>query len=160
MKILIVSDNHGRTGNLEQVIKTHADMDYFIHAGDTEGSEDYIEALLDCPSAIVGGNNDYFSGLPHELTVQVGKYKVWITHGHTYSIYSGYDRIEREMNRRGVDFAVVGHTHMPKGEWCGEDRAVVNPGSISLPRQPGRRPSYVVMEIDREDQVHFTVCCL
>ena len=82
MKILIVSDNHGRTGNLEQVIKEQGKIDYFLHAGDTEGSEDYIEALLDCPSAIVGGNNDYFSGLPSELTVKIGKYKVWITHGH------------------------------------------------------------------------------
>ena len=113
MKILIVSDNHGRTGTLEQVIKMQTDIDYFIHAGDTEGSEDYIEALLDCPRAIVGGNNDYFSGLPHELTVQIGNYKIWIPHGHSYSIYGGYARIEREMNRRGADFAVVGHTHMP-----------------------------------------------
>ncbi|MBQ8814794.1 MAG: metallophosphoesterase [Lachnospiraceae bacterium] len=159
MKILIVSDNHGRTGNLEQVIKEQGNIDYFLHAGDTEGSEDYIEALLDCPSAIVGGNNDYFSGLPSELMVNIGKYKVWITHGHMYSIYMGYGRIEKEMNRRGADFAVVGHTHMPKIEWCG-DKAIVNPGSISLPRQPGRKPSYVIMEIDREEQVHFTVCYL
>lgn len=159
MKILIISDNHGRTGNLEQVIKNLGPIDYFLHAGDTEGSEDYIEALLDCPSAIVGGNNDYFSGLPSELTVQLGKYKVWITHGHTYGIYAGTWRIEQEMDRRGADIAVVGHTHMPKIEWCG-DKAVINPGSISQPRQPGRKPSYMVMEIDGDGEVHFTICYL
>lgn len=159
MKILIVSDNHGRTGNLEGVIERVGDIDYLLHAGDTEGTEDYIEALLDCPSAIVGGNNDYFSGLPSELTVQLGKYKVWITHGHMYSIYMGTGRIVKEMDRRGVDITVVGHTHIPKIEWCGE-KAVVNPGSISLPRQPGRRPSYLLMEIDNDGEVHFTICYL
>lgn len=159
MKILIVSDNHGRTGNLEQLVKAHGDMDYFIHAGDTEGSEDYIAALVDCPSAIVGGNNDYFSDMPTDLTVSLGKNKVWITHGHLYGIYRGSARLEKEMDRRGADFTVVGHTHMPKIEWCG-DKAIVNPGSISQPRQPGRRPSYIIMEIDREEQVHFTICYL
>lgn len=159
MKILIVSDNHGRTGNLEQVIKEQGKIDYFLHAGDTEGSEDYIEALLDCPHVIVGGNNDYFSGLPYEETFCLGKYKVFMTHGHTYGIYAGTARIEKEMERRGADIAIVGHTHVPKIEWCG-DKVVLNPGSISLPRQSGRRPSYIVMEIDGEGEAHFTICYL
>ena len=159
MKILIVSDNHGRTGNLEQVIKNQSPIDYLLHAGDTEGTEDYIEALLDCPSAIVSGNNDFFSGLPFELTVKLGKYKVWITHGHMYGIYMGTKRLEKEMEYRDVDIAVVGHTHMPMIQWCG-DKVIVNPGSISLPRQPGRKPSYMIMEIDRDGEAHFTICFL
>lgn len=159
MKILIVSDNHGRTGNLDQVIKAQAPFDYFLHAGDTEGTEDYIEALLDCPHAIVAGNNDYFSGLPRELTVKLGKYKVWINHGHMYGVYTGTQRLEREMEYREADIAVVGHTHMPGIDWCG-DKVILNPGSISRPRQAGGRPSYIVMEIDSEGEAHFTICYL
>lgn len=159
MKILIVSDNHRRTGNLESVIRNQGKLDYFIHAGDTMGSEDYIEALLDCPCAIVGGNNDYFSGLPYELTVKLGNYKVWITHGHNYAIYRGTETIKREMERRGVDIAVVGHTHVPMLEHFG-GKTIINPGSISEPRQSGYRPSYVLMEIDREGEAHFTICYL
>lgn len=159
MKILIVSDNHGRTGNLERVIKNQGKLDYVIHAGDTMGSEDYIEAILDCPLVIVGGNNDYFSGLPSEATVNLGKYKVWVTHGHGYGIYRGTERIEEAMADRGADIAVVGHTHVPMIKYCG-GRTIVNPGSISEPRQTGRRPSYALMEIDREGEAHVTICYL
>lgn len=159
MKILIVSDNHGRTGNLERVIKAQGKLDYLIHAGDTMGSEDYIEAILDCPCVIVGGNNDYFSGLQSDASVNLGKYKVWVTHGHGYGIYRGTERIEAEMVSRGVDIAVVGHTHVPMLKQIGE-RIIVNPGSISEPRQWGRRPSYALMEIDRDGEVHVTICYL
>lgn len=159
MKILIVSDNHGRTGNLERVIREQGNLDYVLHAGDTEGSEDYIEALLECPCVIVSGNNDYFSGLPHESVLKLGKYKVWVTHGHTYGIYRGTEQLEREMARREVDIAVIGHTHVPMIHQSGE-KIIVNPGSISLPRQSGHRPSYILMEIDREGEVHFTICYL
>ena len=160
MRVLIVSDTHGRNSGYLDLLEQSEKMDMVIHCGDVEGSEYLISESAGCKTVIVQGNNDYFSGLPHELTVQLGKYKVWITHGHTYGIYSGNARIEQEMNRRGADFAVVGHTHIPKIEWCGEDKAIINPGSISLPRQPGRQPSYAIMEIDRDEQVHFTVCCL
>ena len=34
---------------------------------------------------------------------------------------------------------------------------VLNPGSLSFPRQDGRRPSYMLMEIDREGEAHYTV---
>ena len=159
MKILIVSDNHGRTGNLERVLREQGKIDYFLHLGDTEGSEDYIEALLDCPHVIVAGNNDYFSDLPDEKTFKLGKYKIWMTHGHLYGIYMGTGKLEREMARRGVDIAMVGHTHVPMIQWCGE-RVILNPGSISYPRQSGRRPSYMIMEIDRDGEAHFTICYL
>ena len=156
MKILIVSDNHRRTGNLEKLISSQGNLDYFIHAGDTMGSEDYIEALLDCPCAIVAGNNDYFSGLPSELTVTLGKYKIWITHGHGYGVYRGTERIRQEMDHRGVDVAVVGHTHVPMLEQF-DGKTIINPGSISEPRQSGYRPSYALMEIDRDGEAHFTI---
>ena len=36
-----------------------------------------------------------------------------------------------------------------------EDIIVINPGSLSYPRQEGRRPTFVMMEIDAEGEVHF-----
>jgi predicted phosphodiesterase len=33
----------------------------------------------------------------------------------------------------------------------------INPGSLSYPRQEGRRPSFVIMEIDKNSEAHFTV---
>lgn len=51
---------------------------------------------------------------------------------------------------------MFGHTHKP----CLDMRkgiTVLNPGSLSFPRQDGRRPSYMLMEIDREGEAHYTV---
>ena len=40
MKILIVSDTHGRLENLERVIEMTKPIDALIHLGDVEGQED------------------------------------------------------------------------------------------------------------------------
>ena len=67
MKILIVSDTHRRHHALETVLEKVKPIDMLIHLGDSEGYEDYIEALADCPVEIVAGNNDFFSRLDREL---------------------------------------------------------------------------------------------
>ena len=37
MKVLIVSDTHGRDENLEHVVMNEAPFDMFVHCGDVEG---------------------------------------------------------------------------------------------------------------------------
>lgn len=45
MKILIVSDTHGRDEKLEAAVAVEQPFDYLIHCGDVEGREFFIEAL-------------------------------------------------------------------------------------------------------------------
>lgn len=49
-----------------------------------------------------------------------------------------------------------GHTHRPYLE---QDKGitVLNPGSLSYPRQEGRKPSYMIMDLDRNGEAHFTI---
>ena len=75
MKILIVSDTHGREENLKKVLKKIGRIDHLIHLGDVEGGEEYICALAQVPVTMVAGNNDYYSDLPGEAVVSIGKYK-------------------------------------------------------------------------------------
>ena len=73
MKILIVSDTHGRHGNLEDVLEAESPIDMLLHLGDVEDGEHFIEAIAACekwPCHIVAGNNDYFSHLPKEKEIQ------------------------------------------------------------------------------------------
>ena len=61
MKILIVSDTHGRLNNYEKVIKAVAPVDYMIHCGDVGYDPDdlsRVRELAGCPCSIVQGNND------------------------------------------------------------------------------------------------------
>lgn len=148
MKILIVSDTHGQDTNLELVVEKEAPFDMLVHCGDVEGREFFIEALAECPCCIVGGNNDFFSDLPREEEITLGGRKVLVTHGHYYGVSMDLYGITEEAASRGCEIVLFGHTHRPTAERCNGVLAV-NPGSLSYPRQQGRRPSYAVMEASR-----------
>ena len=66
MRVLIVSDTHGRHGNFDRALEEAGEIDVFIHLGDVEGGEDYMDAVIDCEKHMVRGNNDFFSDLPRE----------------------------------------------------------------------------------------------
>lgn len=159
MKILIVSDTHGRESNLVKALEKTGPIDALIHLGDVEGSEDYIRTLTEAPVYMVGGNNDYFTDLPSEEIVELGKYRALITHGHYYYVSWNVDRLKEEAENRQVDIVMYGHTHRPYLEIT-PGLTILNPGSLSLPRQEGRKPSYMVMEIDRKGEAHYTICYL
>ena len=158
MKVLIVSDSHGRISNLEKALEIEA-PDMLIHLGDLEGSEIYIQAGVDCPVEMVPGNNDYFSELEPEKIIQIGHYKALITHGHQYRVHYGTERIEEWAKSLGVDIVMFGHTHIPLLEE-NEDLIVLNPGSLTLPRQEGRIPTYILMEIDKNGKAQFALKCI
>lgn len=156
MKILVVSDTHGHTKNLERVLEKVGDIDLFIHCGDLEGGEDYIRALVDVPCYMVAGNNDWFSDLQREMEISVDDYRIWITHGNNYGASMGPGRLLEEAAARNVDVVMYGHTHRPLIEYQ-DNIVIVNPGSLSYPRQNGRKPSYLIMEIDRDHEAHYTI---
>ena len=104
----------------------------------------------------VAGNNDFFSSLPREKEIMAGNYRVFMTHGHYYYVGSGIEDLKREALARGADVAMFGHTHIPLIEY-GDGIVVMNPGSISYPRQEGKRPSYILMDIDKKGMAHYEI---
>ena len=156
MKILIVSDTHGKHENLKLALEQEAPIDRMIHLGDAEGCEDFVQRLAGCPVDIVAGNNDFFSQLPVEKTIYLGNYKILVTHGHYYNVNAGIARIKKEADARGFHMVMFGHTHRPVIDRDGEVLAL-NPGSMSYPRQEGRRPSYIVMDVDGKGEAHFEI---
>lgn len=157
MKILIVSDTHKHNENLEKLLKRLGRIDLLIHLGDAEGSEDYIEAIAGCPVEIIAGNNDFFSRLDREKELKIGRYRILITHGHYYYASLGTEHLKTEAISRQFDIVMFGHTHRPLLE-TQDNITLLNPGSISFPRQEGRKPTYAIMEIDEEGEAHFTIC--
>jgi len=155
MKVLIVSDTHRRNENYFRVVKMHA-PDMVIHCGDIEGSEYALSNAVDCPVHMISGNNDFFSGLPRELELNVGSRKIWVTHGHNYYVSMGNQRLKQEALAKGVDIVLYGHTHRPVLDMDG-DVIAVNPGSLSYPRQEDHIPTYVIMEIDENGEAAFTI---
>lgn len=155
MKVLIVSDTHRKNENYFVAVDREK-PDMVIHCGDAEGSEYALTEAAGCPVYIVLGNNDFFSILPRELDLEIGPYKVWVTHGHNYYVSMSNEHIKREALIKGVDVVLYGHTHRPVVDKSGKVIAV-NPGSLSYPRQEGRRPSYAVMELGEKNELSFRI---
>lgn len=158
-KILIVSDTHGRVRNLQTVVERVGKIDLMLHLGDVEGGAALIEKMVSCPVVMIAGNNDFMSGLDSEKEIEIGKYRVFMTHGHRYHVHYSYEWVAEEAETRGCQIALCGHTHVPAIEYFG-GITVVNPGSLTLPRPSTRKPSYVLMDIDRFGDVHFTISYL
>lgn len=156
MKILIVSDTHGREHYLHKTLERVSPIDLLIHLGDCEGNEEYIKSISSCPVEMVSGNNDFFNGLPKEKMIMIGKYYCMLTHGHRYGVnYSTYHIKEIALSNR-ADIIMFGHTHVPMIDLTGSVWAI-NPGSLALPRQNGRIPTFIIMEIDSHGDAHFTL---
>lgn len=156
MKILIVSDTHRYHENYLSVLKRVAPVDMVIHCGDIEGGEYTVAQSAGCPVQMVQGNNDFFSDLPREKEFQIGKYKVWLIHGHTYGVSVSNNLIKAEAKDRGADIVMYGHSHKPIVD-IDDGIIAVNPGSLTYPRQDGRKPSFIIMELDKNGEAHFTI---
>ncbi len=156
MKILIVSDTHRKDDNMKRVIREQAPLDMLIHLGDAEGSEYLIEEWVNegCELAMVLGNNDFFSSLEREIELKLGPHRVLLTHGHYYNVSLGIEGLYEEAVARKCDIAMYGHTHRPFLETI-RGVTILNPGSLSYPRQEGRKPSYMVAEMDPDGTMHY-----
>ena len=155
MRILVISDSHGRNDDVAGVIEQVGPIDMLIHCGDVERGDDYIRSLVDCPVHMVRGNNDFFSNLPGEEEFMVEGYHIFTTHGHGYYVSMGETRLKQEARGRGADIVMYGHTHRPFYE-KEEGLITLNPGSLCYPRQPGRKPSYMIMQIDSNGKLEIT----
>ena len=157
MKLLIVSDTHGQDRNLIRAVNREKPLDKVIHLGDLgKDLPEYIETITDCPCFMVSGNNDWYSPLPSENVIMVGRHRAYICHGHYYNVSFGTKELERHARALDCDIAMYGHTHYPELREEGQ-MTILNPGSLTYPRQPGKLASYIVATVDDEGDPTFEV---
>lgn len=149
MKILIISDTHGNQDNFDKVIEIEKDIDMLVHLGDLQGADAYISLKTKCPCYMVAGNNDFHTILKKELFVDIPGHRLMLTHGHYYYVNYGYERLVIGAKANGSDIVMFGHTHKPY-EAIMDDVLVLNPGSLSYPRQEGRIPTYMIMNVEND----------
>ncbi len=155
-KYLVVSDTHGHDNNFYKALDLEEPLDGIIHCGDFEGSEGKFAIAAGCPVYFVAGNNDFFSDLKRELEFDMSGHRAFLCHGHNYLVSMDLENIRAEAKSRGADIVFFGHTHRPVAREVG-GVFLFNPGSLSYPRQEGRRPSYLVLEIDDNSEISYEV---
>jgi len=147
MKILVLSDSHGVTKLMADIVEKHeSDVVCTLFLGDyLRDIEKIAEKFYDMTYYVVPGNCDFYSNLPRELTVEIGGKKIWMSHGDHFGVKSGYERIQSAAAARGADICLFGHSHVATAF---EKNGILflNPGSITEPRGPLWK-SYAVIEI-------------
>ena len=156
-KVLVISDTHGRTTNLEKILPKVKPIDYLLHLGDVSRDEDYIEVLAECPCCFIAGNNDYFSDLPKERLIKIENIPIFMAHGHCHYVNARKDMIQSVAKVKGARIALFGHTHVP---FCEEMNGVLvaNPGSLSLPRQADGQATYMILWLQEDGQITYEQC--
>lgn len=152
MKILVFSDSHGFAAPIQKAIALHRDAGVILHAGDGAREFDYIAAENPGVSCVgVPGNCDFFGGKnPSSVTLDLDGVRIFLTHGHRFSVKSGYDALTSHALENDIDIAVFGHTHIPLDRYLpGDDGKkplrLFNSGSIGHPLSG--KPTYGIIEI-------------
>lgn len=126
MRIIVVSDTHGNRDKLEQLILTEK-FDYFFFLGDGLNDLGDYECLENVIA--VSGNCDFFSVIPNEKILKIGKYSVFATHGNKYFVKNGLNKIRECAEKVCADFVFYGHTHKCSIEKI-NNIYYINPGSF------------------------------
>jgi hypothetical protein len=151
-KVLIVSDSHGLTKELEVLRERHLnDVDLMIHCGDSQ--------LMPDDKAISGyltvmGNCDFGGGYPMETISEVSGRKLFITHGHRYSVKTSLMNLKYKAEELGANIVCFGHSHVFGAEVI-DGILFLNPGSIRLPRERFEK-TYVILDLI-DDKIKMSV---
>ena len=137
MNVLIVSDSHGLTKELQTIVSRHKQhVDAIIHCGDSELTSDYEQRF------------------PTDLVEEVNGVRFFITHGHLYNVKMTLMNLYYKAKEVGARIVCFGHSHIAGCEQI-DDVLFINPGSIFLPRMR-REKTYAILHIDEATTtVHF-----
>lgn len=148
MKVLICSDSHGLTEELEQVIRRHQhEVEAIIHCGDSELPKKTFSHYKNL--FIVGGNCDYDPEYEDEILTSVSGVNVFVVHGHLHNVKNSAVNLSYRGEELGAKLVCYGHTHIAIS-FFENGVLYVNPGSLKLPRKRIER-SYTIVEYKEDD---------
>lgn len=150
MKILVVSDTHGKNKKIIEKIEQIGKPDLIFHLGDYVGDGLILSERLGISSIIVLGNGDHpSSGFKEEELIEIKGKKIFLTHGHRLGVNYNFNKILYRSKELGADITLFGHTHVPIVENI-DGFIIMNPGSPSFPRGNFSKNTFGIIEIDKK----------
>ena len=157
MKILVISDSHGRTERLLRAISYHPDAEYVLFLGDGHCDFDVAaDRHRDKIFYAVRGNNDWSCDEPYVRIIELCGWRIMMLHGHTAGVKHGISNLLQSAAENGCDAVLFGHTHQPleRTEYVGDRRIYLfNPGSCAFGE---RTDTYGIITLD-EKNILFSV---
>ncbi len=148
IKVIVISDTHGHTSSVYDIIEKESDASALIFLGD--GINDISNAELLYPNLKfykVDGNCDFMRVGVYKAVCVFEGVKVLITHGHNFHVKRSYSEIAKEAKLQGANIAMFGHTHCPICEVKG-DITLFNPGSVEGNRSSFKGRGYGIFIAD------------
>lgn len=143
-KVLIFSDSHGENSLMEKIINFE-EPDIIIHCGDhCLSNEKYLNERF---TYYVRGNNDSIGIREHIFKIE--NLNFLLTHGDDFCYFNyDFNSLIKYAKEIGVNVALIGHSH--KEEFIKKDGiTIINPGSISFPRNVSHKKTYAVINVDK-----------
>lgn len=130
MRILVVSDVHGRSDRLREAILRQPTARHVIFLGDgLRQAEQAAEEFPDRTFYMVPGNCDFGADLPPVRQETIGGKRFYFTHGHRHDVKYSLYRLDLAARSAVADIVLFGHTHVPYEEYA-DGLYLLNPGSL------------------------------
>lgn len=149
MKILVLSDSHGRKDLALQVLEKESDCPTVFFLGDGEREFVFLkQSFKDRSFICVRGNNDYASSFENVAYKHIDGVTFMACHGHSFDVRFSRRTLFYKASDVRAHIALYGHTHIPLTETdpltC---VCAINPGALC-------NGSYCIIEVNKGD---FTV---
>ena len=141
MKIIVLSDSHGRKSKLEELLK-NSTYDYVFYLGD--GLKD-ISNFNENNVKKVCGNCDFFSTEAGTRIEKILSTLVMLTHGHLFKAKYAIEPMVSYAKENNCSLLCFGHTHKQKYEMI-DGITVVNPGAF-------KNGQYAEIEIEKNGNI-------
>ena len=127
---VIVSDSHRNRAALDGLDGVFSECDYIVHLGDLSSDGGYVRGKYHDKTIVINGNCDLDKLGDDEKVIEVEGVKIFMCHGHRYSVKQTFSRLAEAAKERGCTVALYGHTHT--ADVREEDGVkLINPGTLS-----------------------------
>lgn len=154
MKILVLSDSHGREDNIRRAMEKER-PDTVIHLGDCVRDTRVLEREWpDTRLLRVRGNCDGEHEADEYGIEELGGVRIFFAHGHPHGVKMGLESFCNSVYFSGSALGLFGHTHAALHLSPGGIE-ILNPGSIG----DGKKPGYAIVEAE-EGSFCCRICAL
>ncbi len=135
MEYIVLTDTHGETKLISQVLEKHNNIKNIIFLGDVLSDLNFLN-FTNYNIIAVKGNCDFFVNAETEKVLNFSKVTLLLTHGHNFSVKSGTNKLKEHALKIGANVVLFGHTH--KKEYKVEDGiTLINVGSLKSEKSYG-----------------------
>lgn len=143
MKILVISDTHGKLNKVRDIYDKLKNIDLIIHAGDYISDGEKLGKEFHVPVIAVKGNCDGGRSSDDFKIAETEYGNILVTHGHMENVKYQLNTLLYKAMEQKCSAVVFGHTHQALIDEA-DGIHFVNPGSLTQPRD-GSDGSYAII---------------